>query len=399
VGAIGIVIVLAIALDTNHSYWHNPVDNASRILLRAASVGIIALGASVVIISGGIDLSVGSTMAFSGTMCALTMYLLCFWLKSTFDIRIDVQNTEPVGFWIIAAGIFVAILSGFLIGSLHTWLVTSVGLPPFVATLATLVGLRSLARAMVGGVTEIVSGAAVKTQINVQSPDFRFLGNDLWVVWAVFLVLAAVIAVLLNWTVLGRHIYAVGGNEQAARLSGIQTDGVKWLAYVIGGVTASIAGVLTVAETSVANPQNLGQGQELNAIAASVIGGCSLQGGIGTVLGTVLGSIFLRVVIDAVSTIIKAQAEIYEGFIVGVSVALTVAFSQFRQAAALGRKAFPGWLGFVSIAALALLAGVVVSMTSLKSSGVTTAIALGSGVAIAVAIGLGIWKFNQERQT
>ncbi len=103
---------------------------------------------------------------------------------------------------------------------------------------------------------------------------------------------------MLSRTVVGRHVYALGGNEEAARLSGIRTERVKWLAYCIGAITASIAGILYIGDQTAAVPLNLGQGYELNAIAAAVVGGCSLPGGVGTIWGTVLGVLFLQVVID-----------------------------------------------------------------------------------------------------
>src|SRR5690349_21126598 len=158
-------------------------------------------------------------------------------------------------------------------------------------------------------------------------------------------------------TVVGRHLHALGGNEQAARLSGIRTDGLKWLAYCISAVLSSIAGILYVADQAVAAPQTLGQGYELNAIAAAVVGGCSLQGGVGTIPGTVLGALFLRTVIDGVSRIIKTGANVYEGLIVGVVVVVAVALTQVRAAGRRGKRFFEGALGLVTMLNLTLLAG------------------------------------------
>ena len=93
----------------------------------------------------------------------------------------------------------------------------------------------------------------------------------------------------MSRTVVGRHLHALGGNEQAARLSGIPTDRLKWLAYCLSAVLSSVAGILYISDSDAANPQTLGRGYELNAIAAAVVGGCSLQGGVGTIPGTVLG--------------------------------------------------------------------------------------------------------------
>lgn len=162
---------------------------------------------------------------------------------------------------------------------------------------------------------------------------------------------------LLSRTVTGRRLYALGGNEQAARLSGIQTDRLKWLAYCIGAVLSSLAGILYICEISSADPQTLGRGYELNAIAAAVVGGCSLQGGVGTIPGTVLGALFLRTIVDGVSKIIKRNADVYEGMIVGIVVVMAVAINQLRQAGRRGKEFFPGMLGLVTIFNLVLLAG------------------------------------------
>src|SRR5207253_2675951 len=160
-----------------------------------------------------------------------------------------------------------------------------------------------------------------------------------------FALLAALTWLLMSRTVVGRHLHALGGNEQAARLSGIQTDRLKWLAYCLGASFSCIAGILYIAEQSVADPQTLGRGYELNAIAAAVVGGCSLQGGIGTIPGTVLGALFLRIVIDGVAKIIKTGADVYEGLIVGIVVVFAVAFTQLRQAGRRGKPFFTGALG------------------------------------------------------
>ena len=200
------------------------------------------------------------------------------------------------------------LIVGLLVGSLHAWLITEVGLPPFVATLGTLVGLRSLSRAIIANVTQSTFGSA-RSQIDVGDKTFLELSGSIsgtvWNLTILVAVLATMLWLLLGKTVTGRHLYALGGNEQAARLSGIQTNQMKWLAYCISAFLSSVAGILTVSQQSVAQPQTLGQGYELNAIAASVVGGCSLAGGVGTIPGTLLGALFLRVVIDGVAKIIK----------------------------------------------------------------------------------------------
>jgi ABC-type uncharacterized transport system permease subunit len=159
----------------------------------------------------------------------------------------------------------------------------------------------------------------------------------------------------------------MGGNEQAARLSGIRTDRLKWLAYCIGAMTAALAGVLYTAEVGQADPFTEGYGYELNAIAAAVVGGCSLQGGIGTIPGVMLGVLFLRVVIDAVAKLVGSGADDYEGIIVGFLVVLAVTFNELRLRSlrgGSGRRFFPGALGWCIIVTLTLLAGAVALVMS-----------------------------------
>jgi ribose/xylose/arabinose/galactoside ABC-type transport system permease subunit len=387
--AIGLVFVATGLLDRNHTYFTNFEASFIIVLRNTVILGILALGAAVVIIAGGIDLSAGSMMAFSATTCALILVLFA----ESNDKRLI---TVPLYGVICAIG--GGILSGFLVGTLHTWLITSIRLPPFVATLATLVGLRSFARAMCEFITKERWGSQYQ-QINVNSPFFIYIKEHLWVSTTVFLVLAIVTWLLLSRTVLGRHIYALGGNEQAARLSGIRTENIKWFAYCFGAMTASIAGMFYMANNSVAQPVNLAIGYELNAIAAAVVGGCSLQGGIGTVTGTVLGALFLRLVIDAVAKLIKAGADVYEGMIVGIVVVLAVTLTQFRQLVQSGREFFPGIRGLAAIPTLAIATGLLAMMAGSNIpglSGRTTIV--GIAVTLVTLFILGIVKLLESQR-
>jgi ribose/xylose/arabinose/galactoside ABC-type transport system permease subunit len=327
--AIVAVIILTAILDSQHNYFNDPWTSCVQIARQTSLLGIFSLGSAIVIIAGGIDLSSGSVICFSGTICATLLLILAPEQLQSRDQSIDL--------WIVAIAVAGALVVGLLIGSLHAWLITVIGLPPFVATLATLVGLRSFARAICENVTAAVTGSR-STQIQIFDPRFRYLATSVWIPAVIFLVLGAVSWFLLSKTVLGRHLYALGGNEEAARLSGVRV------------------GIIYICEVSVAEPQTLGRGYELNSIAAAVVGGCSLQGGVGSVPGTVLGALFLRIVIDGVAKIIKTGADVYEGLIVGVVVVFAVAFSQTE-----GRRQrtpfFSGGLGFVAAVNLALIAG------------------------------------------
>jgi ribose/xylose/arabinose/galactoside ABC-type transport system permease subunit len=385
--AILVVVAITTTVDSNHSYWNQPGTSFRDIARNVALLGIFALGAAVVIIAGGIDLSAGSVIAFSGTICATTMMLLA---------PNEIINMRPVGLGVAACGVAAAIMSGFLVGTLHAWLITSVRLPPFVATLATLVGLRSFARALCGYITAKTLGGSGNTEINVYGGYFKFIREHVSIYCVVFALLAAFTWLLLSRTVLGRHIFALGGNEQAARLSGIRTDSVKWFAYCFSAVTASIAGVFYVADQSVASPVTQGIGYELNAIAAAVVGGCSLQGGVGTLPGIILGVVFLRVVIDSVAKLIKSGSDIYEGMIVGIVVVIAVTFSQLQQLRTSGRELFPGMMGTIAIPVLSTGIGLITAMTIanvpyLKGSDVW----LGGAVSLVILLALASVKLAQ----
>lgn len=347
-----VVIGVTAFLDRNQTYLKKPgvalTDNARRL----APLGIMALGATVVIIAGGIDLSAGATAAFSGTLCATVMLALG---GEQFDSK------AGVGSGVFAVGIATAILAGLVIGTLHTWMITALRLPPFIVTLGSLVGLRSLARAYCYYMTGVFKGSTSE-DLPFSDPLFDMLKDRVEISILLMLGLAGFTWLVLSQTVLGRHLYAMGGNEQAARLSGVRTENVKWFAYCFSAVTASIAGVFYISEGG-AKPSSVANGYELNAIAAAVVGGCSLQGGVGTITGTLLGAVFLRAVVDAVARLIKTSSSIYEGMIVGVVVVLAVTFSQFRELTQSGRQLFAGPVGYVALPCLALASGFVALCT------------------------------------
>jgi ribose/xylose/arabinose/galactoside ABC-type transport system permease subunit len=383
--AIVVVVLLTGVLDSRHTYFTRPAPSAVDILRQTALLGIFTLGAAIVIIAGGIDLSSGSVIAFSGTVCAIILLVLA---------PEEMRTARPVGLGTIAAAIAGTLIVGVLIGSLHAWLITVVGLPPFVATLASLVGLRSLARALIENVTAAMG--AKTTQIQIFDTQFRYLATEVRIPVILFLVLAALAWLLMSRTVVGRHLHALGGNEQAARLSGIQTDRLKWLAYVLSALASSIAGVLYIGEESVADPSRQGMGYELNAIAAAVVGGCSLQGGIGTIPGAVLGALFLRTVIDGVAKMIKTGADVYEGLIVGCVVVVAVAVTQLRQAGRRGKQFFPGALGAVTIFILSVLTGVLAMLFSQGTGG--SGRWTGGVTALAVLVVLSVAAWLERRR-
>ncbi len=366
--ALATVVILAATtlLDERHTYWFSTRDSVETIAREAVMLGIFALGSAIVIISGGIDLSAGSVIVLGATTCATIILVLD---------PTGMRNND-VSLLVMGCGIAGAILAGLLVGSLHAWLITVIGLPPFIATLATMVGLRSFCRVL-------VSKVAGGEHIYLSDPKLLYLGK-IWVPVAVFAVLAFLCWLLMSRTVVGRHLYALGGNEQAARLSGIRTDRLKWLAYCVSAALAAISGVLYFGYQGSADPLELAQGYELNSIAAAVVGGCSLQGGIGTITGTIMGCLFLQVVIDGVAQVIGGgDANRYQGMIVGVVVAVAVTLNQFRRATSRAKQLFPGVLGGIAILTLALFSLTLLPLIMDRTPGFTSAIIL-----IVVLIGI-----------
>lgn len=362
---VAIAIVLGATMFLSKGYTWSPtatggtplaIQNLQTLAFQASLLGIFSLGAAVVIISGGIDLSAGSMIAF----CATIFACVCLAMA---PVRDGMPRTDDLSLTVYVVAITAALIAALAVGTLHTWLITAVGLPPFVATLASLVGLRSLAKLIISQTTSTLENVS-SSQIAIRDRSFEVL-SEWYVVAGIFLVLAAAVWFLLSKTVEGRHLYAVGGNEAAAKLSGIRVARTKWIAYCISAVTSAIAGIVYVSYLSTVSPEQLAVGFELNAIAAAVVGGCSLAGGIGTIFGVALGALFLRVVIDAIAKLVKVGADDVEGLIVGLLVVLAVAFNELRNGSTGRGRLFEGALGWVSIVVLSILLG---GMTALMVS-------------------------------
>ncbi|MCA9198490.1 MAG: ABC transporter permease [Planctomycetales bacterium] len=358
---IAILVVAAVTAAFSDAYHSSAgLADTGRIIAReSALVGIFALGAAVVIISGGIDLSAGSVIAFSGMLFFGFLISLVPNEEST-----GWPNTDDIALWIVALATLGTLAVAVLIGSFHAWLITVIRLPPFVATLASLVGLRSLARLLVQDITQLQYNQRQET-IGIADELLTSVAREnWWITCVIWLVLCLATWILLSKTTIGRHLYAMGGNEEAARLSGIRTERLKWLAYCISSVTAAISGILYACYITTSSPASDGMGYELNAIAAAVVGGCSLTGGVGTIAGVILGTVFLRLVIDSVAKLFKSQPDIFEGSVVGALVILAVALNELRGDGGFRKRFFPGALGILNVGILTSLAGVLAAATS-----------------------------------
>jgi ribose transport system permease protein len=268
-----VVMIAALSLTTDRFLTDANLIN----ILRQIAVNLcLSLGMTMVILSGGIDLSVGSVLALSGAVAAGL-------LKN----GITVAPLDSVLLFTPFGAVVAGVITGAALGAVNGLAITRLRLPPFVATLGMLSIARGLTRLWTGG--HPIAGLG---------DDFAHIGlgrlAGLPMPVVISVTLAIVMAVLSRRTRFGRHLYAVGGNERAAALSGLNVPRIKFAAYTLGGAFAGIAALLVTAELNAAEP-NAGKDYELNSIAAVVIGGTSLSGGRGSMMGTVLGCLLIGV--------------------------------------------------------------------------------------------------------
>jgi ribose transport system permease protein len=274
----GALILIMIVMSLLSSAFLSP-GNLANVAKNFSFVGIVTLGVTLVIITGGIDLSVGSVMALAAIICAIVMQ----------KVSGTALDAVPLGTMIVSilAGLGTAVLVGLANGLL----IARIGLSPFVTTL----GMLSIARGLAYAVTEGRGQAPTGPDVNVfyEITDGTLAGIPVAVIY--LLVLAAILGVVLHHTAFGRHVFALGGNERAAALTGIATERVKIAVYVLSSLSAGFAGILMVGWLGSA-PANLATGYELTIIAAAVIGGANLAGGLGGPAGAVIGALLIEVI-------------------------------------------------------------------------------------------------------
>ena len=248
------------------------INNFMNILRAYAAPGVIAIGMTFVVLTGGIDLSVGSLAALAGMISGICL----------------INDTS------VFVAVTASVLSGVVLGTITGILVTKFELPAFIASLAVMVAGRGLTLLTTNG--GVISGLIKLGKGGVVGKAFNFLGNGYilgipfaGVTWIALTLLSAYV---LKYTLFGRSLYAIGGNRESAFLSGIRINLYNTLVYTISGALAAYSGVMLTAWLTVAQP-TLGNGAELDAIAATVLGGTSLSGGTGGVLGTFGGVVLL----------------------------------------------------------------------------------------------------------
>ena len=283
-------------------------DNIIGILQSTTVIGVLAIASTFIIITSGIDLSVGVLMTFCAVMAGVFM----------------VNLGLPI--WIGVPG---AVLVGALCGTVSGLAITKLRVPPFIATLGMMMLLKGASLIItktrpiyfndVEGFDSISLGSALSDLI----PGLPIPNGVL-----IMFIVAVICAVILNKTALGRYTFALGSNEEAVRLSGVNVDRWKVIIYAFSGGICGVAGLLIASRLNSAQPA-LGQGYELDAIAAVVIGGTSLSGGVGTILGTIIGAFIMSVLINGLR--IMSVAQEWQMVLTGVIIILAVYTDNLRR--------------------------------------------------------------------
>lgn len=277
--------------------------NLFNITRNVTFTAIVALGMTFVIITGGIDLSVGSVLCLSSMVLAVTMH-------AGYSIEV---------------GILASIATALAVGAFNGVLIAYLGFPPFVVTLGMLSVARSLAM--------VASNNTVVFQFGPDHQKLLALGGGAWVFGIAnpvlyMIILALVTGFILRWTKFGRHIFAIGGNEHAATLTGVPVKQIKVAVYMISALSAGLAGIIQTGWLG-AVTTNLGNGMELQVIAATVIGGANLAGGVGTALGAIVGAALIEVIRNSLGLLgINA---FWQGTFIGGAIILAVLFDRIRN--------------------------------------------------------------------
>jgi ribose transport system permease protein len=317
---IGILLVLLCLVTAWLSDSFLSAYNLENLIRRTALFGIIGIGVAFVIVTGGIDLSVGSVVCLAG--CSLP------WLLTT-------QH------WPLPAALAAVLGGSAALGWLHGTLITRLRLQPFIVTLCGLLLYRGLARGLTGdqsvGFGNDFKG--LRSLATGQLPLPFVSGFSLPVPCLILLAIALLAAVYLHATVPGRHLFALGHNEQAARYSGIDTRRLTVRAYIISAFLAGVGGVLFVLDVNSAQPADFGNFYELYAIAAAVLGGFSLRGGEGTIAGVLVGTALMQVLRNMIALTTRHQH--MEFAIIGAVILAGVVADELVRRLALRRRTRP----------------------------------------------------------
>lgn len=320
------IVFLALCLF----FWQEKPDvflrpaNLAIIMRFVATFGLLAIGELLVIITGGIDLSVGSMTALTGVLVA-TLIMKGFGAVPPFDALLG--DTSPIA---ILPAIIVVLFFGGLVGLWHGLFVTKLHIPPFIITLGTWLMARGAAAYITRGYPIVFPSDSAFLNLGQGKMTLGEGANALQIpnMFIVLVVAAVVVAFILNATTLGRHIYAVGGNTEAARVSGINVDRVRMFSFVASGMMGALVGILLASRLGQGTP-TVGTAYELWAIAATVIGGTSLFGGEGTVLGVILGAAIMGVMQNGM-VLLNVSSYLQE-IVLGVVLVIAVTWDMWRR--------------------------------------------------------------------
>jgi ribose transport system permease protein len=311
-----LILVGYLTLATPFFLTESNLENVSR---QIAVTTILAVGQTLVILSGGIDLSVGAVAALAGCVAAVAM---------TSPIEILGFTFGPVDFW---SGVLIGLAIGALAGFINGLIIAKGKIPDFIATLGTLGIYRGIALLVTGGLP-VPSHTTATERGGTLPPELIWLGaGDVYGVPSSALIALAAVAAgwfILRYTVLGRASYAVGGNREAARVSGIRVERTKIAVYTISGLLAGLAGLVLVGRLNSANAL-MADGEELRTIAAVVIGGTNLYGGEGGVIGTLIGSLIIGSLANGLNLL--DVSAFWQRVIQGLVIILVVMFDQWRR--------------------------------------------------------------------
>ena len=310
------MLALYLSLATPYFLTFGNLSNVTR---QSAITAILAVGQTLVIISAGIDLSVGAMAALSACVAAVVM---------TQRLEVFGLGVGPIPF---AIGLLIAVAVGMLAGFFNGFIITKARIPDFIATLGTLTIYRGIALLVTGGLP--VPSHLTATDLKGYLPEqLLWLGGGTILgipVAGLIAVAAGVIGwLILRYTALGRSIYAVGGNREAARVSGINIDRTKIVVYTLSGLMAAIGGFVLAGRLNSANAL-MASGQELNSIAAVIIGGTNLFGGEGGVFGSLVGALVLGVLANGLNLL--NVSDFWQRVFQGSVIILVVAFDQWRR--------------------------------------------------------------------
>lgn len=301
IGILGALFVMVLVLAVFIPQFRE-LQNLTNITRNFSFVGIVAMGMTAVILTGGIDLSVGSTWGMTAVIVAALL-------------------THG---WPLVAAVPLGLIGAAGIGLINGLCITRLNMSPFVPTLATLSIARSLALIITRGRPISIFGDEYQLFLWIGGGDILGVPNP----FIIFLIVAVFFWILLSRTVWGRYVYAVGGNERAARLTGLRVDRLKIIVYMLSAGVAGLAGIIQLSYLSSVTA-DLGTGNELAVIAATVIGGANLAGGEGTILGTVIGAIVLEVLRNGL--LLFGIDPYWQGVFVGAVIILAVSVDYFRK--------------------------------------------------------------------